>query len=88
MLFFIANWVAGFNVVFSSNKGTRTTLLEKAMPYFFGTYYDLFALSTGNFTEMVLNPKATTSLFVIVCFVWIIVCYGMAHVIFTRRDVL
>lgn len=88
MLFFIANWLAGFNVVFSSNKGTRTTLLEKIMPYFFGTYYDLFALSTGSFTEMVLNPKATTSLFVIICFVWIIVCYGIAHVIFTRRDVL
>lgn len=88
MLFFIANWLAGFNVVFSPNQGTRTTLLERVMPYFFGTYYDLFALSTGKTSEMLLNPKVTTSLFVLVCFVWIVVCYGIAHVIFTKRDVL
>lgn len=88
-LFLIISWIVGFNATSSFNQiSTRTTLIQKIVPYFFGTYYDLFALLTGSFSEMLLNPNATVNLFIAVCFTWIIACYGITYIIFTRRDVL
>jgi ABC-2 type transport system permease protein len=87
--FLVISWIVAFNATdVSKQTSGRTTLTQKIVPYFFETYYDLFALLTGSLSQTLLNPNATVNLFIAVCFTWIIVCYGMTHIIFTRRDVL
>lgn len=87
--FLVISWIVAFNAtdVFKQISG-RTTLTQKIVPYFFETYYDLFALLTGNLSQTLLNPNATVGFFISTCFVWVISCYGMSHMVFTRRDVL
>jgi len=87
-LFLVACWIMALNTTFLAFRHIRTTTAQKIAPYIFGSYWDLLDILTGAFSRDLLNPNATLGLFIGVCVTWIVVCYGIAHMVFTRRDVL
>lgn len=85
----IISWIVTFNATdtFKQVVG-RTTITQKLIPYIFSSYFDTFSTLVGNFSYNLMNPIATKSSFTVVCIAWIILCYGISHVIFIKKDVL
>ncbi|ERI92466.1 hypothetical protein HMPREF1982_02448 [Clostridiales bacterium oral taxon 876 str. F0540] len=70
-------------------KGFLTpSSFTKFFAYLFNTYYDVTKVTDGSLSFSLLNPQISTMTFIAVSISWTVVCYGLAHIIFTRRDVL
>jgi ABC-2 type transport system permease protein len=62
--------------------------VSKAAPYLFTTYGNTFTLMEGRLPQMFQNPIFTTSFGIIVLVAWSVICYLVAHLVFTKRDLL
>lgn len=62
--------------------------LKKFAMYVFTSYIDMGAVIKGQTALMFNDPSSTFGLAIIVFLVWTVVCYLIAHVVFTKKDIL
>lgn len=60
----------------------------KFLSYIFNSYFDVVKLTDGSMSFDLLNTNINSLLFIAVSISWTVVCYGLVHIIFTKRDVL
>lgn len=62
--------------------------VKKAAPYIFSTYGNSMSLMQGNLAVMMQAPIISTNIGILVLVVWTVLCYVIAHFVFTKRDIL
>lgn len=62
--------------------------VKKAAPYIFSTYGNSMSLMQGNLAVMMQAPVISTNIGILVLVVWTVLCYVIAHFVFTKRDIL
>lgn len=62
--------------------------LKKVAAYLFVAYGDVTSILSGKVAVMFGNPNLTIPVIVVILTAWIVVCYAVSHVIFTKKDIL
>lgn len=87
--FIIVTVLTFVNILVLTNSGTtpKSGFIIKMLPFLFTTYSDAVMLLTGNINRLTNISFINVKTSIIVLLTWIIVCYTIAHLKFTKRDV-
>lgn len=67
---------------------TQTGYLSKISPYIFVVYGDTPNIITGEIARRVNNPITSPTFAIITLLIWAIICYGISHLVFRKKDIL
>ncbi|WP_102401659.1 ABC transporter permease subunit [Haloimpatiens massiliensis] len=63
------------------------TVLDKLLIFLFPTYHDSLDIITGKMNDYLSVDFITFKFSIILLLVWIVVCYGISHLVFVRKDI-
>ncbi|GAA0125970.1 ABC transporter permease subunit [Clostridium sp. CTA-19] len=84
----VISFIVTFNSTDIFSSRLRPSIIQKILPYVFGSYYDTFSIFTGQLAKSMLNPIATIECFTIISILWIVICYTISNYIFIKRDII
>lgn len=65
----------------------KSSWINKVVPYLFPSYYDGSLVISGEINEMLGVTFINFNFVAMVMLGWIVICYGISHVIFVKKDI-
>ncbi len=88
MIAMVLSIVSAFGFTILSLMATEFKFLAKFLKYVFFTYGNIPNVIKGKLAISYNNPSITSTYGLVVTLVWIVVCYAVAHFVFTKKDIL
>ncbi len=88
MISMVVAAVGTFGMTIFALLGSAFATISKFMTYMFFTYGNIPNLLDGRYAEMYRNPLMNINTAVVVMVVWIVICYGISHILFVKKDIL